>query len=235
MSPASRTAAASLLVGAATAVVLVAVAVVPFLTPAWLGVAQDRAEAAAWTGYSEPDLRAATNALLHDLVIGPPAFDAVVAGEPVLTEPERAHLRDVRTVFGGLAILALAAAVVLVVAARRASPRATWQGVRAGGLALAGVVVLLGIVATVAFEPAFEVFHRLLFTGNYTFDPRTHRLVQLFPDRLWFETSIAVGAVILGLSLAVAGWAGRRAAAPAAPVEDRDAEPGRQGLREAGS
>ena len=235
MSPASRVGATSIAVAAATAIVLVAVAVLPFLTPAWLAVAQDRAEAAAWTGYSEAELRAATDALLHDLVIGPPAFDVVVAGEPVLTEPERAHLRDVRGVFSGLAILALAAAGVLIVAARRASPRATWRAIRAGGLVLAGIVVLLGIVATVAFEPAFAVFHQLLFTGNYVFDPRTHRLVQLFPDRLWFETSIAVGAVMLGLSLAVAWRAGRRVAAPAAPAEDLDAEPRRRGLREAGS
>ena len=38
----------------------------------------------------------------------------------------------------------------------------------------------------------------LLFPGgSYTFDPRTERLVQLFPFRFWFETSLALGALIL--------------------------------------
>ena len=64
----------------------------------------------------------------------------------------------------------------------------------------------------------------LLAERSYTFDPRTDRLVQLFPEQFWFETSMAVGALILLLCAAVWWLAGRRsparsgerAAAPAA-------------------
>ena len=44
---------ASLVVGIAAALVIVAIAILPFLTPAWVGFEQGRAQAAAWTGYSE--------------------------------------------------------------------------------------------------------------------------------------------------------------------------------------
>ena len=74
--------AASVLIGIATAVVIVAVAIVPFLTPAWVGFEQDRAQATAWTGYTTAELRAATDAILADLVVGPPDFDVTVGGRP---------------------------------------------------------------------------------------------------------------------------------------------------------
>ena len=206
--------AASFLVAAATAVVILSAATLPFLTPAWIAFAQDRADAAAWTGYGPADLRTATNALLHDVVLGPPAFDVVVAGEPVLTERERAHLRDVRGVFLGLAALAAASLVVLAVALARArSAGWPWRAMRAGALGLVGAVLLVSGVAAVAFDAAFEVFHQLFFAGGtYTFDPRTDRMVQLFPERLWFETALAVGVVMIVLALVVAGLAGRRGA-----------------------
>jgi integral membrane protein (TIGR01906 family) len=205
--------AASFLVAGATAVVILAAAILPFLTPAWIAFAQDRADAAAWSGYGPADLRTATDALLHDVVVGPPSFDVVVAGEPVLTERERAHLRDVRSVFLGLAALAAASLVVLAVALARARSTAwPWRSMRAGALGLVGAALLLGVVAAVAFDPAFEVFHQLFFAGGtYTFDPRTDRMVQLFPEQLWFETSIAVGVVLVAFALVVASLAGRRA------------------------
>jgi integral membrane protein (TIGR01906 family) len=224
----------SILTGAATAVVLIAVAILPFLTPAWLGFAQERAQAMAWTGYSQADLDTATNALLHDVLIGPPAFDVAVGGEPVLTPAERGHLADVRGVFVGVGLLALAAAFTLaVILVRGRAWPAVWRSVRSGALALAGGVAVLGIVAAVAFEPAFEVFHRLFFAGNYAFDPRTDRLVQIFPAQLWFETTIAVGVVIAALALVVAWASGRRVArlVGGEQREQLEVEPARRDLR----
>ena len=196
--------AGSVLVSVATAVTLLALAVLPFLLPAWVALAQDRAEAAAWTGYTSAELRAATDSILGDLVVGPPDFDVAVAGEPVLNDRERGHMRDVRAVFGGFALAALASVLVLVVAAARSGASA-WRAARRGAVGLAVGIVAVGVIGIVAFERAFEVFHQLFFaSGSYTFDPRTERLVQLFPQRFWFETSIAVGVVALLLAAAVA-------------------------------
>jgi integral membrane protein (TIGR01906 family) len=213
---------AAILTGLAVAVLMVTVAILPFLTPGWVAFEQGRAQAAAWTGYSTSELEVATDAILSDLVVGGD-FSVEVNGQPVLNERERAHMNDVRTVFRGLWILAAIAAVTVVVASRSADRSRTWRAVRRGALGLAVGVVALGAVAVVAFDQLFETFHEIFFpAGSYTFDPRTDRLVQLFPFRFWDETAMAVGAVIIAMALAVAFVAGRRARRTVASRAARD-------------
>ena len=214
---------ASILIGVATAVIVVTAALLPFLTPQWVAFEQGRANAVAWTGYTTGELRTATDAILSDLVIGPPDFDVEVGGSSVLVERERGHMRDVRTIFLALWLLAVGSLVILLVASRRFERPAEWVAVRRGALALAGVVALIGAVALVAFEALFEIFHRLLFPGgSYTFDPASDRLVQLFPFVFWQETAVVVGVVIIAIALVTAVLAGRRAAASVdrAPTKD---------------
>jgi integral membrane protein (TIGR01906 family) len=207
---------AALLTALATAVVIVAVAILPFLTPAWVDFDQGWAGSIGYTGFTHDELRTATDSILADLVIGPPNFDVTVRGVPVLNEREQAHMRDVRGVFAGFAILAVLAAAGLAAAyagARRLGhPERAWSAIRSGARGLAVGVVVAGLIAFFAFDAAFELFHRLFFAGgSYSFDPATDRLVQLFPDAFWSETTMAVGAVILILTMVVAKFAGRRA------------------------
>jgi integral membrane protein (TIGR01906 family) len=197
-------AAASLLVAAATAILIVAVAIVPFVNPVWVSFEQARSRADVWTGYPPAQLRQATDAILADLIVGPPDFDVTVAGEPVLNERERSHMADVRRVFAAFAILAAIAVVVLVAASRLRRGAAFWRPVRVGAAALTIGVVVVGAVCTLAFAQAFEVFHALFFPGgSYDFDPRTDRLVQLFPEQFWFDTAVVLGIVILMIALLV--------------------------------
>jgi integral membrane protein (TIGR01906 family) len=210
-------------IAVATAIGVVAVTIPLFLNPIWVAFEQGRAQATAWTGFSDADLRTATDSILSDLVFGPATFDVAVAGTPVLEERERAHMRDVRGVFFGFFVAAaiLVAVSVVMAAMRRPDQRpATWRAIRTGAVGLVGTLVVAGVVAFVAFDALFEVFHRLLFAGgSYTFDPRTDRLVQLFPFRFWQETAIAVGGVAIVVALALAAVANRRlAAAPAKQV-----------------
>jgi integral membrane protein (TIGR01906 family) len=215
--------AVSVLVGIATALVIIAVAIVPFLSPAWVGFEQDRSQAQAWTGYTTEELRTATNAILADLVLGPPDFDVQVAGALVLEAREQAHMRDVRNVFMALYVAAAVAVVVLLVAAWRVRDRRRlWAAVRRGAIVLAVGVVALGLVALVAFDSLFSIFHEIFFpAGSYTFDPSTERLVQLFPFQFWQESAVVVGIVILAISAAVAVIARRRErrAVAVAPAE----------------
>ena len=208
-----RRPAVSILIGLATAIVIVTASVLPFLTPQWVAFEQGRADATAWTGYTTEELRIATDAILADLVFGPPYFDVEVDGAPVLVERERGHMRDVRMVFTGLWILAALSIAVLVVATRRRDRAAAWGAVRGGALVLAGAIALIGVVAVVAFDALFELFHQILFpAGSYTFDPGADRLVQLFPFAFWQETAIIVGVVIIAIALVTAVIATRRAA-----------------------
>jgi integral membrane protein (TIGR01906 family) len=207
---------AAIVTALATAVVIVAISILPFLTPAWVDFDQGWTGAIGLTGFTHDELRSATDSILADLVVGPPDFDVAVRGVPVLNEREQAHMRDVRGVFGGFAILSVLAAVGLVAAylgARRLGhPERAWSAIRSGARGLAVGVVVAGVIAFFAFDAAFEAFHQLFFPGGtYTFNPATDRLVQLFPFDFWSETTMAVGLVILVLTVVVAKVAGRRA------------------------
>lgn len=220
---------AAIATAVAAAVVVVAIAILPFLSPVWVAFEQGRTNAAALTGFSEADLRTATNSILHDLVLGPPEFAVEVAGAPVLDERERSHMRDVRGVFGVFGLLAAAAAVglvVLVVGARRMGhPERASSAIGAGMRWLIGGIVVAAVIVTVAFDVAFDIFHRLFFPGgSYTFDPGSDRLVQLFPFAFWSETTIVLGAVIIGLAVVVA-LAARRASR-ASPAQAHGARGG---------
>ncbi len=210
---------AALVTGIATALVIVALAILPFLNPVWVGFEQGRAEAPAWTGFGPEDLAIVTGEILADLVIGPPAFDVELDGHPVLVEREREHMRDVRNVFVAFYAAALVGALVLVGAylvARWRGDRsriAFWRRLSGSGKVIAVVTVVGGITGVFFFDTAFEVFHRLFFpAGTYLFDPSTDRLVQLFPEQFWVETTIGVGVVVIALSVGLGLLAGRRAA-----------------------
>ena len=213
------------LIAAATILVILGISILPFLTPAFVRLEQDRVGVASLTGYGPSELDTIAGALLGDLVLWRGDFDVAIDGAPVLNEREREHLRDVRGVFAGLGLMVLAGAGVLLIAFRRAhdaeARAAVWRAVGNGARAFAVATAVLGVLAGLAFQTVFELFHRLFFTsGSYTFDPRTDRLVQLFPERFWSETTIWLGVVLLVLIIAAAWlsarrlWAARLAQAP---------------------
>jgi len=206
------------LISAATALVILGASVAPFLTPAFVRFEQDRTGVAGLTGFDRGQLDTVTGALLGDLVLWRGDFDVAVDNTPVLQERERGHMRDVRGVFAGFYALVLAGAAILAVSfggARDTEARAVaWRAAASGARGLAIAIAVAGAFVALAFDAAFEVFHRLFFSaGSYTFDPRTDRLVQLFPDQFWSETAVGVGVVILGVAILAAWGAGRRAAA----------------------
>jgi len=203
-----------LLAGLATMITIVALAILVFLNPVWVGFEQDRTGAAALTGYDPATVHQVTNSILHDLAFGPPNFAVTVAGQAVLGARERGHMADVRSVFFGFGLVALLAVLVLVnigIFARGAAWFRT--AVRRAAVILAVAVIVLGIVAAVAFDSLFEVFHEIFFPpGSFDFDASS-KLIQLFPDQFWFETSLLLGVVILVLCglFAIGLGRGRRA------------------------
>jgi integral membrane protein (TIGR01906 family) len=212
------------LVASATALVILGASIAPFLAPASIRLEQDRVGVGALTGYEPAELDAIAGTLIGHLVLWGGDFDVAVDGTPVLTDRERSHMRDVRRVFAAFFALVAVATVVLVVAARRATGtearRLLWHQVSRGARGLAIGVAVVGTIAVLAFDAAFEVFHRLFFSsGSYTFDPASDRLVQLFPMTFWSETAMAVGVVTLAVAL-VTMWRARRSTASpnASPV-----------------
>jgi integral membrane protein (TIGR01906 family) len=200
----------------AAALVIVGIAIVPFLTPAWVAFEQGRSDALAWTGLSPAELRFATDSILRDLLIGGDFRIVMGSDGLLLNEREIGHMRDVQSVFAWFGLLVVIAAGSLVLlhrgARRLGHPERWWSAVGTGARWLIVGVVVGGIVAALAFDVAFEVFHRLFFSGgSYLFDPRTDRLVQLFPFAFWSETTIVLGGLIVVLAAIVAVAAARRA------------------------
>jgi integral membrane protein (TIGR01906 family) len=209
------------LIGIATALVIIGGSIAPFLTPSYLRFEQDRTGVGTLTGYAPGELDQIAGQILGDLVLWrgdfhPQAGAGPMAGE-VLTDPERSHMLDVRNVFTAFWAIVLVGVLTVAVAFRRArgtSDRAaTWRAVRSGASWLAVAIAVAGAFAVVAFDAAFEVFHRLFFgAGTSTFDPATSKLVQLFPEAFWSETAIIVGMMILVVAILTAWLAGRQAA-----------------------
>jgi integral membrane protein (TIGR01906 family) len=214
-------------VAVATVILVLGIGVAALFNPVFVAFEQARAGSTAWTGYTQEELRTATDAILGQLYFGPGDFAVTVRGQPVLDPREQAHMRDVRGVFAGFfAVVLLSALVVVVTGWRSRGAIWFWRATRAGAIALAVGVVALGVVSLVAFDALFEVFHRIFFAGGtYLFDPRTERLVQLFPDQFWSETSIVLGVVLLGLARVVALVGRRRGTADATPDPEMQIRP----------
>ena len=210
----------SVVVGVSAALVVVGVGVLAFLNPVWLGFEQARTHADRFTGFTLDDVHRVTDGVLAELIFGPATFLQQVGGVPVFDPRERQHLADVHVVMLEFYAVVGVAILVLIVASLRAGDRARlWRSVAGGTTVLALAVVIVGALFAIFFDTMFDLFHRLFFaTGSYTFDPLQERLVQLFPEDFWSETSIALAVVILVLAGIVTWIALRRADAATANV-----------------
>jgi integral membrane protein (TIGR01906 family) len=196
----------SAVAGVAAVLVVLGAAIALFFNPVWVAFEQGRSAADLWTGWDAATVRAVTDAVVMEVFLGPGTFAQTVGGIPVFTAAEAGHMADVRRVVLAFGVVVLAALVALVAAwvvdRRRV---AFWRGVTFGSSILAVAVVAVGAFLALFFDVAFEVFHRIFFAaGSYTFDPRTDRLVQLFPEAFWTETSIVLAVALLAMAVAIA-------------------------------
>jgi len=195
----------SVVIALSTVIVIIGATIALFFNPIWVGFAQDRAGVDEITGYTPAQVRAVTGTILSDVILGPPQFTVEVDGQPVLTDTERGHMVDVfEVVRRALAVLAIAVAALTVVFATNRGRAWLWRAVAAGSGALVAIGGVIGVAVLFFFDAAFLLFHRVFFAqGNFTFDPRTQRLVQLLPDQFWAESVTAVALTGLGLAIAV--------------------------------
>jgi integral membrane protein (TIGR01906 family) len=217
-----RAMAISIVAAVATIVALLGAAVALFFNPIWVAFEQERTQVDLWTGWAWDRVHAVTSSVVGEVFLGPGTFSQRLEdGSSVFTPSEASHMADVRGVVLGFALV-VAVAIVGLVATRLADRRgvAFWRGVTAGASVLSVGIVATGIWLGFFFDTAFEIFHRLFFAaGSYTFDPLVDRLVQLFPERFWMETSIALALVGLAASIVLALVARGRMRAAAARHE----------------
>jgi integral membrane protein (TIGR01906 family) len=136
-------------------------------------------------------------------VADPPRFEP-----PLFTEDEYSHMADVRSVFDGAKLLIPAGLFVMAIRLQRArskSAAAMFKLVRDGAISAGVIVAAVGIVAAVAFDAAFLLFHQVFFPqGNFLFDPATSNLLRLYPDWYWQGITFRIGLSFIGVAAAVA-------------------------------
>lgn len=217
---ARATAVGSVLVSAATALVILAVALLVLLQPSYIHAALAQAGSASVLGVTPAEADALSDRTVAELVAGPGTFAFEGPSGGRFYDPaEAAHLADARLVlwlFLGFSAMALAG--LLATLASPARRPWAWRAIRRGAAALAVGMALVGAFFLVAFDLAFELFHRIFFPGgNWAFDPATQRLVQLYPTAFWQMTAAALGGISIGFALVVWWVAGRRARSPGPP------------------
>jgi integral membrane protein (TIGR01906 family) len=188
------------LVAPATMIVILAIALLVLMSPFWIHFALDTVRGPG----AEPPLWL-SDRTVKELFLGPGTFYDFV-------EDEAGHMRDVRVVLQVFLALALASAGVIGWQLWRHPDRPQlWRSIARGGLALSVTILVLGVFAAVAFDAAFELFHRVLFPGgNWSF-PADSLLIQLYPYAFWELTSAALGVLAIGGGLVVWLVARRRA------------------------
>jgi len=199
-----------ILLSAATAITILAIALLVLMTPIWTGPALrlSGGAAALEAGLAE-DM---TNRAVVELFVGPGTFSYSTEPGPVIFSADEAgHLRDVRVILLGFLAIAALSAVYVIARLRKADAR-DWRAVALGGAGLALGVVVVGAAGFLAFNLLFELFHRILFPGgNWSFDESSW-LIRLYPLSFWQLSAAALG-VLAALGGVVTWWFARRRAA----------------------
>jgi integral membrane protein (TIGR01906 family) len=211
----------------ATILAILALAILPLLTPHFIHPALDAAGSAGRLGVAASVAHRLSDRAVGELVVGPGTFAfEFPAGEPFFDSAERGHLADARLllwlslVAGAASLLGIGLSLARAHGERR---RGLWRIVSHAGATTVLLVLGLGLISLVAFDSLFTIFHEVFFPGgNWAFDPATQALVQLYPFAFWQVAAAGLG-VLLVLLGAATWWLGRRLArsTPALTSEDR--------------
>lgn len=194
-----------LLISAATAVTILGVAVLLLLTPLWTHIAVRGTSAVS---FATPDQAVGlSDETVAKLVLGGD-FQSVGGGS-FYTAAEASHLRDAQLLLYVFLALVLVAAVFLVSRLWRSRDAAEWSAVRRGGLGLVVGIVVVGVVGFMAFDLAFETFHRVFFPGGNWQFPTDSNMIRLYPYGFWQWTAVCLG-VLAALGGGAVWWLARR-------------------------
>ena len=143
---------------------------------------------------------------------------------PVFSEREVVHMIDVKRLMARTWDAGWAAFGLIIALAAGAF----WRGRRAGlawllraaaaaGGLIVALVVVLAVVAMIGFDEAFRQFHLLFFTNDLWQLTSADALIQLFPQRFFFDTTLLIGGAIV-IPSALIGVLGRALGRRIAPA-----------------
>ena len=181
----------------------------------------ERYDATGRTGLAQDEVLRVAQETRDYLTNDEERLEVDVAGSPFYTEREVLHMIDVkrlmaRTFDAGWAALGFIVAFVAVTAWR--SRGRVLSALARSTLSACGVVallvVVLGVIGIAGFDSAFRNFHLLFFTNDLWQLSSRDGLIQLFPQRFFFDTTMLIGGVTLVFVVVISGmswWVLRRA------------------------
>ncbi len=169
----------------------------------------ERYDASGRTGLSQDEVLRIAEETRDYLTNDEARLEVEVEGTSFYSEREILHMIDVkrlmaRTFDAGWAalgfIIAFAAAVLWRY--RRGAPSALARSTLSACGVVALLVVVLGIIGITGFDSAFRQFHLLFFTNDLWQLSSRDGLIQLFPQRFFFDTTLLIGGVTLAFVVA---------------------------------
>ncbi len=141
--------------------------------------------------------------------------------EPLFTDREVFHMRDVKQLVIGLdqvrlftGLFLLGFVVTSLVVERRRGLVLVGDWLAFGGGLTVGLLLLTGFALLVGFDQLFLLFHLISFRNDlWVLDPAEHNLIRLFPEPFWFSAALLLAAFTLaqGILALFIGLAATRA------------------------
>jgi integral membrane protein (TIGR01906 family) len=199
--------------GVAVALLIGLIGPLLLFNPWYVSYLQARNDVPTLLGTPQAEVDRITGGILCDLLFecgGDFGERLPGSSQPLLTDAERSHLRDVSRLVRNLwiaVLVSLAAALLAGWRLRRERRRVGRLLLRAAG-GVGVLAIVLGVLFAVAFDQMFLAFHELFFPqGNFMFGPDSN-LLRLFPEGFWFDASLTAGTAIVltAVAVTVAGW-----------------------------
>lgn len=136
---------------------------------------------------------------LHERTLGyvlgdrPELPTFATTGQPLFDDNERAHMADVRVVFGGTKVAFVVGLALILGVLRWTARGLRTRSIRDAAMFAGGALAVVASVAAIAFDPLFLLFHEIFFPqGNFLFGPDSN-LLRLYPDPYWYGVTLRIG------------------------------------------
>jgi len=168
-------------------------------------------EISSESGYDKKVVREAYDDVLDYLTL----HKEFRTGDLLCSDEAKEHFADCQKLFDlNLGILVASAAVLLLLSVLCTKKIIEFKRIGKFGVlfysALVAVAVPLvfGVVATVNFDAAFVLFHRILFPGktNWQFDPVADEIINILPESYFATCGAIVAGIILAIVVGILMW-----------------------------
>lgn len=166
----------------------------------------DTLEIPAKTGYSKAVITEAYDEVLDYLTL--PGLEFGV-GELEFSESGKSHFEDCKVLFdlniSVLLVSLLVIVVILVLKKRGLVSLGRSKGYNVwfkSGVSVLTVFAAVGVLASINFDVAFTIFHKLFFAGkeNWVFDSRFDPVIEILPQQFFMNCAILILSSICILS-----------------------------------